>query len=120
MSDKGITGGPFLNFKWGGMNLAPNGEPEIVFSGRDYETKLAGDESSYAESKTRIGKISMDVVMSMSEYKSLCAMQDGKPRAGVGTTANGDVIMINAAIEGEIPIKNGIVSLALTGKVRLQ
>ena len=118
----GIPGGPFIDLKWGGMALHPkeDASPEIELGGRDFDFKQTGDQEVYAEASSKIGMITTDVVMNAQDYKKLVAMKDGQPRSGTATDANGNVYSINAAISGECKLSNGVVSLSLAGKIRLQ
>ena len=122
MPPLGIPGGPFKSFKYGGLNLHPKEDatPEVEFSGRDFDVKITGDDENYSEATSKPGMILCDCVMDLADYKTLSAMKDGSPRAGTATDANGNVLSINAAINGEMKLVNGVVSLNLAGKVRMQ
>ncbi|PKL40750.1 MAG: hypothetical protein CVV44_03850 [Spirochaetae bacterium HGW-Spirochaetae-1] len=117
-----MRGGPFFDAKFGGLPLHPKGdsEPEINLDGREWDVSVTGDGETFASGKAVPGKIKSDFNASFEEYKKLVAMRDGKSRAGTFTTANGDVLMVNGVISGEVTYNNGTVSLEITGKVRLQ
>lgn len=117
-----VTGGPALDFKWGGMTLTPSsdGELEYDFSGFDYEHKMSPNQTVYSDGKARVGSVTQECIFTAEEFKNFKAMQDGNSRAGTITCPNGDVLSVNAAIDGEANLSNGKCKVKLAGKVKLQ
>ena len=117
-----VTGGPFRDLKWGGITLRPtkDGDAEYETSGFDFEHEASPNGDVYSTGSARVGYIQQECAMTATEFIELKAMQDGEARSGVATCQNGDVLSINAALDGEIAMSGGKVTIKLAGKVKLQ
>lgn len=113
--------GSLTSLKWGGITFHPKDEePEIDFSGRDYEVEITGDGEAYSSAKNRKGMLKTTCQMSLTEFATFKKLQDGQFRSGTASTVNGDVLVLNAAIDGECAWKNGEVEVTFAGKIRKQ
>ena len=117
-----ITGGPFRDLKWGGTVLRPtkDGDAEYDLSGFDYEHEASPNGDVYSKGSARVGYISQECIFTAEEFKNFKAMQDGVARSGTATCPNGDVLSIDAAIDGEHQMSGGKCTVKLSGKVKLQ
>ena len=117
-----VTGGPFRDFKWGGISLRPtkDGDAEWDVSGFDFEAEASPNGDDYSTGTARIGYVQQECAMTASEFNALKRMQDGAKRSGVATCPNGDVLSLNAALDGEINLSGGKATIKLAGKVKLQ
>lgn len=117
-----IIGGPARDFKWGGMTLRPtkDGDLEYDLGGFDFEHEASPNGDVYSTGTARVGYVQQECAMTATEFKQFKAMQDGSTRSGVLTCPNGDVLSINGAIDGEVNISGGKVTIKIAGKVKLQ
>jgi len=118
----GIVGGPFRDLKWGGLSLYPAGEAEAEWklSGFEYEHEMSSNQEPYSTAKSVIGYIQQECVFSPDEYNDYISLNDGTPRAGVATAPDGSIIQFNGAIDGEVNLANGRLTVRIAGKVSVQ
>jgi hypothetical protein len=119
MADIGIIG-PLKSLKFGGMQLHPkqDSNANIDFGDADYEVNTTGDRVPYLTETPKPGSIEQDIILNVEDLKKLNKLK-GKILAGTATTANDDVLTINAAISGELKMADSV-TLILMGKIRLQ
>lgn len=117
-----IVGGPFRDFKWGGLTLTPvkDSDAEWKKSGFEYEHDMSPNEKVYSTQNSVVGYVQQECVMTPDEYAEYQEYQDGESRSGVATAPNGSVITIDGAIDGEMVLAGGKVTVKLAGKVRVQ
>lgn len=117
-----IVGGPFRDFKWGGLTFRPvkDSGAEVKLSKFEFENNMSPNEDVYATSTSVIGHVQQECAITADEYKSLIAMQDGEARSGVATMPNGDILSVNGALDGEHLLSDGKITIKIAGKVKLQ
>jgi len=117
-----LTGGPFRDFKWGGLTLRPtkDGDAEWQVSGREYETEASPNGDDYATETAVVGYIQQECAMTTEEFNEFKQLQDGEARSGIATAPDGSVLSMNGRIEGEHILTGGKVTVKIAGKVRLQ
>lgn len=117
-----ITGGPLRDLKFGGLTYRPTKDSgsEVKLSAFEFENMLSPNGDIYSTGNSEIGYVQQECAMTAAEYKAHIAMQDGNPRSGVATMPNGDVLSINAAIEGEQILSDGKITVKFAGFVKLQ
>jgi hypothetical protein len=117
-----LVGGPFRDFKWGGLPLRPTKDSGAEFEegGFSFEKSASPNGDSYSTGTAVIGYVQQECAFTAAEFKAFKAMQDGDNRSGVATMPNGDVLSINASIEGEHVLSDGKCTVKLAGKIKLQ
>ena len=116
-----ITGGPAREFKWvQSWRPTKDGDLEYDEGGFDFEAEPSPNGDDYSTGTARIGYVQQEVAMTPSEFKELKKLQDGVKRSGSVTAPNGEVLSIDAALDGEINLVGGKATIRLAGKVRVQ
>ena len=117
-----ITGGPFRDLKWAGITLRPTKDSDAEYdeTGFDFEHELSPNQDIYSTGTARIGYVQQECAFTPTEFKTIKQLQDGVLRAGSATAPNGDVLSIDAALDGEINLAGGKATIRLAGKVRVQ
>lgn len=122
MASLGITGGPLLSLRWAGIEFNPSqdAETEYDLSDRDYEVLISGSGNTYTNATAKPGYVQTGVVLTADQYREVLTKKDGISRAGTATLPDGSVLSLDCAIDGEFKPTNGIATLKLTGKLKLQ
>ena len=117
-----VVGGPFKELKFGALTLRPtkDGGAKYEESGSDYEVSISPNGDPYSTASARPGYVQQECAFTASEFSEFKKLQDGEPRAGTATAQNGDVITINATIDGEHVLDDGKCEVKLSGKVKIQ
>lgn len=117
-----VTGGPFRDLKWGGITYRPtkDSDAEVKLSGVEFENSLSPNGDVYSTGTWVPGHAAQECAMTAEEFKAHIALQDGNTRSGVATMPNGDILSIDAAIEGEQMLSGGKITVKFTGKLKLQ
>jgi len=117
-----ITGGPARDFKWAGITLRPTKDSgcEYELGGFSFEKSASPNGDSYSTGQAITGYFQQECAFTAEEFKAFKAFQDGDDRSGVATMPNGDVLNINASIEGEHVLSDGKCTVKLSGKIKLQ
>ena len=117
-----LTGGPFKDFKYGGIPLRPtkDGEGEFQKSKIQFEREASPNEDSYATGEAVVGFVQQECAFTPTEFTELEALQDGAERSGTATAMNGDVISMNGSIDGELTLVGGKATVKIAGKVNVQ
>lgn len=117
-----IIGGPFRDFKWGGLTFSPvkDSDAEWKKSGFEYENDMSPNGNVYSTQSSVVGYVQQECVMTPEEYATYQDLQDGEARSGIATAPDGSVISLNGAIDGEQILAGGKVTIKIAGKVRVQ
>lgn len=118
-----LVGGPFRDFKWGGLPAfrpTKDSGAEFKLGGFQFEHSLSPNDDIYSTGTSEVGYVQQECAMTAEEYKNFIALNDGEARSGTATMPNGDVMSINAAIEGEHILSDGKITIKLAGKIKLQ
>ena len=117
-----ITGGPFRDFKFGGIILRPTKDGEAEYQGvkRQFETEMSPNGDPYSTAESVPGFAQQECSFTPTEFAALEALQDGVSRSGVATAQNGDVISMDGIIDGELTLSGGKATVKIAGKVNIQ
>ncbi len=117
-----IIGGPFKDFKFGGFTFTPvkDSGSELETSGVDFEANSSSNGEIYAIGNARAGYVQQECVMTLKEYKTFKAMQDGETRSGTATMLDNSVVSMNGLIDGEHALSDGKITVKISGKVDVQ
>jgi len=119
-----IRQGPAREFLYGGMSLDPAEGSELTYnlSGRAGTVHMAGNGQPYSESNPHAGSVKQDISVDGEMYKRLKEIQTAGSYLPLSvTTAGNELLTGEMAIGNDGPIEdaNGIVSLELYGKLRI-
>lgn len=117
-----IVGGPFRDFKYGGITLRPtrDSEHEYESNGSDFEVEASPNGDFYSTAAAKVGYVQQECAFTVPEFNDFIRLKDGQARAGTATSPNGDVITVNGIIDGEHILSNGRCTVKISGKVRVQ
>jgi hypothetical protein len=119
-----IRQGPAREFLFGGMSLDPAEGSELSYyaQGRSGTIHMAGNGQIYMESNPHPGSIKQDVSVDGETFKKLKDIQSAGSFLPVSVTTPGNELLtgeVGIGNDGPIENANGIVSLELYGKVRI-
>lgn len=119
-----VRQGPAREFLFGGMSLDPaeGSELSYIADGRSGTVHMAGNGQVYIESNPHPGSIKQDISVDGDTYKKLKAIQSASSFLPVSVTTPGNELLTGEMAigsDGAIENVNGIVSLELYGKLRI-
>lgn len=117
-----ITGGPFRDMKYGGINLRPvkDSAGKYMRGGFQFEANQSPNGDTYATAESVVGFVEQECTFTAEEYNELEALRDGKERAGTATTISGQALSFNGIIDGELSLDDGKATVKISGAVRVQ
>lgn len=117
-----IVGGPFRDLKWGGLQFYPVGDvaAEWKINSAEYETSISSNGEPFSTASFVPGYIQQECAMTPEQYDDYISNNDGVARAGVATAPDGSVISFNGAIDGEVNLADGKITVRIVGKVKRQ
>ena len=117
-----LTGGPFKDYKWGGIIFRPtkDGEGSYQKSKTQFETEMSPNGDPYATGESVPGFTEQECAFTVAEFAAAEALQDGAERSGTATAQNGDVLSMNGILDGEFTLVGGKATVKIAGKVNVQ
>lgn len=117
-----VVGGPFRDFKWGGITFFPvkDSGAEWKENGFEFENEISSNQEPYSSASSVVGYAQQECVMTPEQFTAFNALKDGVARSGVATAPDGSVISMNGAIDGEVALADGKVTVKIAGKVSVQ
>ena len=119
-----VRQGPAREFLYGALNLDPAEGSELTYNTDGYSgpVHMSGNGSTYTEANPHAGSVKQDISVDGEIFEKLKAIQTSRAFLPVSvTTAGNDLLTGEMAIGNDGPIENanGIVSLELYGKLRI-